>query len=731
MAGFAISPYAPGLQFVGTDMGTLFRTADGGAHWTAIDQREVGFDSNLDNAAPVGFSADPRVIFHAPAGVAPKRSLDSGVTWWPMSVPLASGERILYWTADSAHPERAYATTTTGLLRTADKGLSWSRIAGVSGPGLGTALIPRGAGAEALVFHATSAAILVSQDGGLTFSSWYTPPQNTGIRAFAGGSDGTTVTLSFIDTDGADACAWASTARDSSADQVTATVATCGFVWVKSSADPLSSAFTRTTKEGGTYLRMAENDPRTIYVTGGNWVREYGTKVWVSHDAGATWPLDLLLYNWDTDPYSPWPSDKLEWSAIGLDVGWDDNEYASFSVNARDSSQAGGTGYYFLHETTDGGATWKAPFTHYADTGPRAKGKRWSSTGLEVTSVLRLKFHPKNSQVGYASASDIAGLATEDGGQTWRISKAGSNTNYDYAFDPALPDTVFTATGDTHDFPVNVSKVLTGTGGVYRSDDRGRTWTSILPSTAGWARQWISIAYDPIHRQLYAGSEGGGLARATGPLFKDWAWVNGGLPAGGQIIPQIEIDPANGDAYCLLAGDEPAFSNRAATGIYYLPAGTTTWQLLRGIVNQPDGVPSEYLMWWSPTAFAIDFSRPARDTLWLVDSERQRAWLATGVWKSVDRGRTWNRSTQFTHPTSITIDSQDPNIVYASGQWIVDGSWGNGGPLYTTDGGVTWKRNEAIPFQGSLFGVAMDPNDEDSLFYLIFGGAMLHGPRPR
>jgi len=44
--------------------------------------------------------------------------------------------------------------------------------------------------------------------------------------------------------------------------------------------------FVRTQKEGGRFIRMAENDPKTIYVTGGNLVRQYGTKVCVSNNAG-------------------------------------------------------------------------------------------------------------------------------------------------------------------------------------------------------------------------------------------------------------------------------------------------------------------------------------------------------------------------------------------------------------------------------------------------------------
>ncbi|MBI3558661.1 MAG: hypothetical protein HY074_20530, partial [Deltaproteobacteria bacterium] len=56
MSGFSISPYSD-LMFVGTDMGTLFRSANGGKTWLPIHHSQVGFDSNLEHAAYVGFNA--------------------------------------------------------------------------------------------------------------------------------------------------------------------------------------------------------------------------------------------------------------------------------------------------------------------------------------------------------------------------------------------------------------------------------------------------------------------------------------------------------------------------------------------------------------------------------------------------------------------------------------------------------------------------------------------------
>lgn len=754
MAGLSFSPYAH-LWFVGTDMGTLFRSTDDGKSWQPISHRQVGFDSDLARSSPVGFSANPKVLFFAQGNVV-KRSLDAGDHWQSIPLPLEKDEFVRYWTNDSVDPLFILCGTSRGLLKSIDSGLSWARIPGMEGKSTGTVILsgPSWQPAGQLIFHANDSRVFISRDHARSFEVYFTLPYNNedngtlGIRSFAAGSDGKAITLALIDTDGVHACSWAQTSKDSSQEQKTRTQAECGYVWVsQTSALENIPHFIRSEKEGGRFIRMAENDPNTIYLTGGDWVRQYGSKVWVSQDAGKHWDLRLQIYNWDTHPYSPWPSNKLEYSAVGLDVGWHDGVYPSFAINARNSAQAGGTGAYFLHVTSDFGKTWKAPFTQFADKGPRVAGKRWKSIGLEVTSVQKLKFHPKVSRIGYAGVADLGGMVTEDGGLTWRISKAKYNTNYDYAFDPSDENTVFAASGSLHDFPLGNNAIVDNTqGGIFRSNNLGKTWTLLTPRDDEWNIEFLSVAFDPIHRYLYGGTRGRGIGRSTDG-GRHWEYINRGLPEGGQgsqskmTIPQIEIDPETGNVYALLTGDAPKYSNQEATGIYLLDVYTDltkhrsnepeTWRLLRGTVFRPDGVGPNTKLWWFPTSFAVDFSNPKREVLWLTDMESKGAWLSSGVWKTVNSGETWNRLKQFTHPTALTLDKLDPSRVFVSGTYAIDGSWGEGGAIYSTDGGMSWQKNEALPLLSNLDGTVLDPNNPGQLFYLYFGAGMLSGPIPK
>ena len=176
-------------------------------------------------------------------------------------------------------------------------------------------------------------------------------------------------------------------------------------------------------------------------------------------------------------------------------------------MNQLNVNELGGSQNFFLHTSKDGGATWQAPFTRFRDCGNRTAGKRWSSTGehlpgrpggrsskdlllrelhpialspgkarghpiactprphqhpgaagIEPTSWYTLAAHPSNPKLLYAGAADIRGIASEDGGASWRImdagGKASANSMYAFAFDPAAVDRVYVATGKWHDWPM-------------------------------------------------------------------------------------------------------------------------------------------------------------------------------------------------------------------------------------------------------------------------------------
>jgi photosystem II stability/assembly factor-like uncharacterized protein len=707
-------------------MGTLFRSTDLGQSWDSVNHLEAVFNSELTRAVSPGFSSDGTTVFHASAGINPKRSFDGGITFSSISMGLTSGEYIKYWHSDSTDANLIYAGTSKGLLRSENKGTGWSRVSSFSEEAVGSFIDD----ATNTFYQGTKTGIWSSTDAGKNFTKIYTP-SGIQIRQFTGGKDANGLTLAFSDNDGTKACSWVYPyLAEWGQSSIDATVASCGYVWVNTSG----TTFAKNSQVVGDHLKMAENDSQTIYVTGGRkWIRQYGTKVHVTKNKGQSWDLKLHQMNWDVTPYLAWPRANLEYSAVALDVGWWDDGYESFEINRRNSNIAAGSGYFFMHSTMNAGTNWLAPFTEYADTGTSAAKKKWKTRGIEVISIYRMKYHPKNSNLFYAASADIGGMVSEDSGKSFRVSKAQYNSNYDYSFDENDQNVVYAASGNSHDWPNDWhANAITNNGGIYKSANKGMNWQRLTPDNAQFNRQFLSVGYDSVHGIIYGGSHEVGIARSI-DQGKTWSYFNAGLPTGNKIIPQIEVDPRNGNVYALLTGDAPSFTNQAKTGIYFLDVANAsqTWTLLRGTVHYPTDADAGYKLWYYPTAFAIDFDAPnGTDNLWMVDYENKGNWLMTGVWKTTDRGANWRRVKQLTHATDIKIDPTDPNRVYASGYFTLDGSWGNGGQYYSTNGGTNWTKNTEPPLQQNSRSVVIDPVDSSKLIYSYFGGGMLSGRNP-
>jgi photosystem II stability/assembly factor-like uncharacterized protein len=720
MSGVAISPY-DNLWFVGTDMGTIFRSNDLGKSWNAINHLEATFGSDLKRAVSPGFSSDGKTIFHAVHGIEIKKSSDRGVTFKNMNINLLKYEHIKYWRGSSHNPDVIFAGTNKGLLVSYTKGESWERIKALGNEAIGTFID------EQTVYHATKFTIWLSKDEGRTWKDHFRP-RNTYIRVFSGGKDSKGTTLSFGDSNGRNACSWARQhRREWGNTKISQTTSSCGYVWVSRN----NESFERTNQIVGDHLKMAENDSSTIYVTGGkNWIRQYGTKVFISRDGGLSWNLKLHQLNWDVIPFEPWPQERLEYSAVAIDVGWWDDGYESFEVNLRNSGVVAGTGYFFLHASNNYGEKWHAPFTKFADTGTEiTQGKNWITRGIEVISIYKSKFHPRNPNLLYAAAADIGGLVSEDSGRSFRVSKAGYNSNYDYSFDPASDDIVYAASGNLHDYPNEWrAHATTSNGGIYKSYDRGRTWNRLTPESKDFNRQFLSVAYDPVTKRIYGGAQETGIILSEDE-GKTWRYFNEGLPNGSKIIPQIEIEPKTGNVYLLLTGNAPQFTNQPYTGIYFLDHknGSKKWSLLRRTVHSPADSPSGKKLWYYPTRFAVNHQTKE---LWLVDFENNNNWLMTGIWNSKDNGQNWQRLKQMTHPTDIIIDQKNGNNIHVSGYYDLSGNWGNGGQVYSTDGGKTWNKNLLPPMQHNARSVTKDPANPKRIIYSYFGGGMLSGPDP-
>lgn len=111
----------------------LYKTTDGGAHWTKISTNP-GFATGILGKIGVSVSArDPRVVYAmAQAGDGGVfRSKDGGATWTHVNSEMKLRQRAFYYTAIFADPTNtqiAYAPQVDGVYKTKDGGKTWKTI---------------------------------------------------------------------------------------------------------------------------------------------------------------------------------------------------------------------------------------------------------------------------------------------------------------------------------------------------------------------------------------------------------------------------------------------------------------------------------------------------------------------------------------------------------------------------------------------------------------------------
>ncbi len=775
MAGYSINPFNDNMRFVGTDMGTVFRSLNRGVSWVPVKHDQTTYSSRLGYAAGFGFAGETSVL-HAPAGVKPVRSIDGGQTFTaPASFELvyiddgdmSNDEHITGWYSDTTTVGTdatgiVYAMTDLGLWRSTDAGDNWQFVYN-GGAVIGMFIDNHNA---QRIYIATQDNILSSTDGE-QFNVYFTPVGHK-VHRFSGGSTATDITLAYASDESSKAISVslnqglkdgdvkATYARPSNAgDEVGA-----GMVYVSKN----NFAFAQTNQFVGSHMLMAQNDPHTIYATGSRgWGREKGTSVYVSEDGGDNWQLRLLQVNWDAG-FVPWSGSLLEHSQVALNVGWYDAGYYTTGVNQLNSAQFGGSGNFFLHGSENAGNHWQDLTGEYLGETPtsRQKTDQWLTSGLNVTTVYDVKFNPANVNDIYAAYADIHGARSTDHGLTWKILNSPNNSIYDYAFDRNDATKVFMVTGAEHDWPYH-SLSLKGSGGVFKSTNKGDNWQRLTPDNDQYNRQYLSIGYDTVRNDIYAGSQGGGISRSLdGGL--SWDVFNQGLPstlAGHDYvmdlsIPQIEVLD-NGNVYALVTGIRPELTaeqvatlglaedqlivdssgeitkyyswlNAAKTGIYLLDVanGATSWQLLRGNIDlESHGSWNDaWQPWKRPMSFAVDPQNT--DVLWLTDMEpRTVQYGASGIWKSVDKGQNWQFILQHTIPLDISIAPNDSNYVVVAGPK----SWGNGGVYVSKNAGQSWQIDTKAPLQNNANAVSFDPANTGKVVYGFFGGGMLYGDR--
>jgi len=266
-------------------------------------------------------------------------------------------------------------------------------------------------------------------------------------------------------------------------------------------------------------------------------------------------------------------------------------------------------------------------------------------------------------------------------------------------------------------------------GGVWKSDDYGRTWRPIFDKEPTQSIGAIAVA--PSDPNIIYVASGEGLQRpdlSVGDgIYKSTdagkTWTHLGL-GDGQQIPALAVDPHNPNRVFAAVLGHP-YGPNAQRGIFRSTDGGKTWKKVLDVNENTGG-----------DDVVIDPEDPnvVYATLW---EARQAPWedhnayggAEGGIFKSTDGGATWHKLTKglpkgLVH-AYVAIAPSRPSRLFATVAVNLEGEYqtGHGLGIYRSDdAGETWRRITTDPrpaFRiggGDLPVPRVDPKDPDVVY---------------
>ncbi len=266
-------------------------------------------------------------------------------------------------------------------------------------------------------------------------------------------------------------------------------------------------------------------------------------------------------------------------------------------------------------------------------------------------------------------------------------------------------------------------------GGVWKSNDYGRTWNPIFDSQPTQSIGAIAVA--PSDANIIYVASGEGLHRPDlsvgNGIYKSAdagkTWVHLGLQ-NAQQIPALAIDPHDPNRLFAAVLGHP-YGPSAERGIFRSTDGGVSWQKILYKDENTGG-----------SDIAMDPSNPnvLYAALWEV---RQGPWednnifsgTGGGLFKSIDGGNTWKQLTNGLPndlvQVNVAIAPSSPNRIYVTLGTTQRGDYGSGAGLgfyRSDDAGETWYAATTDPRPAMRIGggdlpiARVDPKDPDVVY---------------
>ncbi len=287
-----------------------------------------------------------------------------------------------------------------------------------------------------------------------------------------------------------------------------------------------------------------------------------------------------------------------------------------------------------------------------------------------------------------------------------------------------------TAVGGFPDDPYAFIMGSTG-GGVWITEDAGETWKNVTDGflDVGSIGAVEVAPGDP--NVIYVGtgsagirgnvSQGKGVWRST-DRGKTWTFL--GLPNAG-LIGKIQVDPRDADvAFVAVLGN--AFAKNEERGVYRTRDGGNNWERVLFVADSVGAV-DLIMNPRNPRELYAGMWRAERKPWTLIDASRDG-----GLWKTTDGGDTWTRLTDPSQDnglpsetlfgrTGLALSPANPNRVWA----LISAPDPHGGIWRTDDGGKSWQKvNRDRRFRQRHWyysHLEADPQDPNTLYVLNTG----------
>ncbi len=243
-----------------------------------------------------------------------------------------------------------------------------------------------------------------------------------------------------------------------------------------------------------------------------------------------------------------------------------------------------------------------------------------------------------------------------------------------------------------------------GSGGVWKTRNRGTTWEPIFDNEDSYSIGCITI--DPNNpNTIWVGTGENVSGRHVGygnGIYRSRDggknWENLGLESS-ERIGMIRIDPRDSNTI-FVAAQGPLWSGGGDRGLFKSTDGGASWQKVLGdglgntaADDQYTGVSEVHMDPRNPDVmYAVSWQR-LRNVAVLMDGGP-----ASGIHKSEDGGATWRELTEGLPEenrgkTGLAISPQEPDVIYAT----IELANREGGFWRSDDGGESWeKRNEYL-----------------------------------